>query len=703
MAGIKHSRASGFAAILSFVLMIFAGSAFGVTYRITFNANGGTFGGDQGSTTYKDITGTDAEHVTLGTLPSNPTRDYYTFVGWFMVPDATDGAKVTSSTTFNRTTTVFAGWELSSPVTITFNPTGGTVSPTSAKTGEGGKLASLPTPAKDGAIFSHWSLVYDDASTEKEVTTDMPFSVNTEIYAQWAPAVKLDANGGTIAGMPDAIAIGEGGKIKTSSLPKVGKKDYYNDSLVGWYTAETGGVKVTASTVFSENTTIYARWKPVDFTIDYNLDGGTDPTPPNPATYTIETATFTLKPPTKAGNEFDGWTGSNGTAKQLSVTIEKGNKENKNYKANWKAVQYTITFDPKGGTISETAKTAKTASGTGKLTSSLPLSTLTDYYLEGWFTAAGEKVETNKTVFSGDATVSAKWTRTYTVTFNANGGSVSPASSKTGSGGKLASLPTPTRSNALFDGWYTAEKGGIKVTKDDVYAKDAILYAHWTTSYTVVFLEPNNGMLTAKVNSVPINSGDTVSFGRSVAFTAIPNEGYKVSGWTSGGSSVSGNTSTNYTLTGVTVSAVAVTVAFAKIVAVAEHERVIPNAVFNDDVAVIAPITERSRSALNDEIIVGPNPVSRSSEKLNIFRNGGRILSAKLGVYDASGNFVNTVTVLRENVGAEDFQPLQATVGSWDLRDKNGRLVPEGTYLIKGTIKTQNGKSEKVALVVGVR
>jgi len=42
-------------------------------------------------------------------------------------------------------------------------------------------------------------------------------------------------------------------------------------------------------------------------------------------------------------------------------------------------------------------------------------------------------------------------------------------------------------------------------------------------------------------------------------------------------------------------------------------------------------------------------------------------------------------------------------VGRWDLTDRKGRPVSEGTYLVKGTLKTLDGKTEKVSVVLGVR
>lgn len=68
----------------------------------------------------------------------------------------------------------------------------------------------------------------------------------------------------------------------------------------------------------------------------------------------------------------------------------------------------------------------------------------------------------------------------HTITFNANGGRVSPASAATGADGKLASLPTPTRDGHNFNGWFTAATGGTKVTTGTVFTAAATIYAQWT-------------------------------------------------------------------------------------------------------------------------------------------------------------------------------------------------------------------------------
>lgn len=69
----------------------------------------------------------------------------------------------------------------------------------------------------------------------------------------------------------------------------------------------------------------------------------------------------------------------------------------------------------------------------------------------------------------------------YTITFDANGGTVTPATAQTGADGRLSSLPTPTRSGSYrFDGWYTDAQRGNAVTIHTVFDADTTLYAHWT-------------------------------------------------------------------------------------------------------------------------------------------------------------------------------------------------------------------------------
>ena len=98
-----------------------------------------------------------------------------------------------------------------------------------------------------------------------------------------------------------------------------------------------------------------------------------------------------------------------------------------------------------------------------------------------WLGSDGKLYAPGDNVPADVTALTVQWTApTYTVTLHANGGSVSPASVTTGADGKLASLPTPTRSSYSFDGWYTEKSGGTKITTATVFSAKTTVYAHWT-------------------------------------------------------------------------------------------------------------------------------------------------------------------------------------------------------------------------------
>ena len=82
-------------------------------------------------------------------------------------------------------------------------------------------------------------------------------------------------------------------------------------------------------------TTLTAQWTVNQYTITYNLAGGT--VEGNPNTYTIETKAFTLKNPTKSGYTFTGWSGTGLTGENnMTVTIPTGSTGNRAYTAHWR-------------------------------------------------------------------------------------------------------------------------------------------------------------------------------------------------------------------------------------------------------------------------------------------------------------------------------------------------------------------------------
>ena len=151
--------------------------------------------------------------------------------------------------------------------------------------------------------------------------------------------------------------------------------------------------------------------------------------------------------------------------------------------AQWTAPTYAVTLNTNGGTINSGNVTSYTY-GVGATLPTAGDMTYTGHTFVGWYdneNLTGNPVTAISSTETGNKEYWAKWeANTYTVTFDPNGGSVDPVAATTDSSGKLSSLPTPTHGgNYRFDGWYTAQTGGIKVTLNQVYTANTTLYAYW--------------------------------------------------------------------------------------------------------------------------------------------------------------------------------------------------------------------------------
>lgn len=157
-------------------------------------------------------------------------------------------------------------------------------------------------------------------------------------------------------------------------------------------------------------------------------------------------------------------------------------------------ITYTVTFDATGGSVYPGSKTVCS----GNFYGTLPTPTRPGYQFDCWSTdppVSGGGVtfirmitESSPVLDNMNHTLYAHWianktVETYTVTFNANGGSVSTPSKTVTAGESYGDLPIPVRSGYTFDGWYTSANGGSRITSASVVNLTAnqTLYAHWTS------------------------------------------------------------------------------------------------------------------------------------------------------------------------------------------------------------------------------
>ena len=158
----------------------------------------------------------------------------------------------------------------------------------------------------------------------------------TKLTVQWtAPtyAVTLNTNGGTInSGNVTGYTYGVG-----ATLPIADDMTYTGHTFKGWYDNEslTGNPVTAIGGAETGNKEYWAKWEINQYTIAYDLAGGT--AEGNPDTYTIETGAFTLKNPTKSGYTFTGWSGTGLDGENnMTVTIPTGSTGNRTYTAHWR-------------------------------------------------------------------------------------------------------------------------------------------------------------------------------------------------------------------------------------------------------------------------------------------------------------------------------------------------------------------------------
>ena len=274
------------------------------TYAVTLNTNGGTINNG-------NVTG-----YTYGvgaTLPTDVTRNGYTFKGWYDNENLT-GSPVTAiggAETGNKE--YWAKWEINQ-YTITFDTNGG--SEIAPITQDYGTEITVPAdPTRKGYTFKGW---------DKEIPETMP-AENITVKAQWGInqyTITFDTNGGNEIA---PITQDYGTKITAPADPT--RKGY---TFKGWD-------KEIPETMPAENITVKAQWEINQYTITFDTNGGSEIAP---ITQDYGTEITVPADPTRKGYTFKGWD------KEIPETMP---AENITVKAQWEINQYTITFDTNGG------------------------------------------------------------------------------------------------------------------------------------------------------------------------------------------------------------------------------------------------------------------------------------------------------------------------------------------------------------------
>lgn len=105
------------------------------------------------------------------------------------------------------------------------------------------------------------------------------------------------------------------------------------------------------------------------------------------------------------------------------------------------------------------------------------------------------------------------------VEFDANGGTVSETTRNAEVGEKIGTLPTPTKTNYIFDGWFTLADGGTEITENTIITDDITLYAHWGEIYLAEISGTKYKTIQEAVTAAPANTQTTITILRNVALS----------------------------------------------------------------------------------------------------------------------------------------------------------------------------------------
>ena len=365
-------------------------------------------------------------------------------------------------------------------------------------------------PAPDGRGFAGW---YTEDTYIHKWNFSIPPSQDEILYAKWevdTRIVRFEANGGTRPnGLTDlthefTVALSYGLVQDPGPLVKTGF------SFGGWYYEnqfitpqwDFATKKVTDSEV--ENMIpliLYAKWIPNKYFVSFVITPSTAAPPPQQTVLHGNTVTKPVNPAQLGdGRGFAGWYTEDTFIYQWDFANNIVTNTMTLY-AKFLPQTRTIHFQVNGGTTpcGMDFLPNRTVMVGGKIIDPGTLNRAY-YTFGGWYTDPECTVSWNfatNTVTQPDEIIGmdpmylyAKWTPTkYNVTFNANGGTPTPAMQSVAYGERADRPVTPTYSGNAFVGWYSdSALTNIWDFDNDKVTSVMTLYAKWEViSYTVTF------------------------------------------------------------------------------------------------------------------------------------------------------------------------------------------------------------------------
>ncbi|NCB02485.1 MAG: hypothetical protein EOM67_10015, partial [Spirochaetia bacterium] len=478
-----------------------------INYEITYNLNNGT-----------NNSSNPLRYNTTDTIVlQDPTKTGYTFTGWYN--QSNNKVVSINSGTIGRIS-LEARWALTS-YSIDYNLYGGTTEGSNPSTYTVEDSVTFHSPTRDGYDFDGW---YSNSSFSGISVGGISHSStgNKTFHAKWTPVnytIIYNSEGGT-NNISNPIIYSVQDSITFLSPTRTGY------TFIGWYNQANEKIATIKNGSIGD-VSLKAKWDIIDYTIDYNLNSGTNDSN-NPKEYTHSSDTITLEEPTRTGYTFGGWYNNSGFTGEAVEEITLGSTGNKMFHAKWTPINYNISYQLNDGTNDE--RNPSTYAIEESITLLDP--TKPGYSFGGWFTKdnfeLSSKVLTIGKGSTKDRTLYAKWeVVTYAIEYNLYNGTNNVGNVKTYT---IASdditLLDPTRTGYTFGGWFSDSNliVGLKTQIINGSTGDKTLYAKWT---------PVNYDMTFDSNGAPDNHNNpsTYTIVDSFALLNPTRVGYSFTGW----------------------------------------------------------------------------------------------------------------------------------------------------------------------------
>ena len=330
--------------------------------------------------------------------------------------------------------------------------------------------------------------------------------------------IEYQLNGGELVNQ-----IKEYKKGSNFELPIPNKKGY---DFLGWYLDKEFNKKISKITKNMEKDIIlYAKWEAIQYSINYNINGGTLEN--LPTIYTIESEDITIGTPTRTGYDFTGWTTPDNDTPKKDVTIKHGTIGNITFTANWKIINYNLNYNLYGGTADNLLNNYNVENDTFQLDKP----TKTGYNFMGWTgnnIVRPTKVVTVETGTTGDLSFDANWRlRDYTIYYKLNGGILDKARATYSIESDNFIIDMPIKTGYNFMGW-TGSNGSklnkqIQVNTGTI--GDMFFSANWRLVYYDIKYNLNGGTLENPPTIYTVESED-------ITIGTPTKRGYDFLGWT---------------------------------------------------------------------------------------------------------------------------------------------------------------------------